>query len=123
MENIFEFKRKKMPHEIILNPLEKVSPSSSSSSSSTSNSTTRVQQCKTKCNTSKLNTFLASHQGKITAFVLFLMSVINVTDRYTVSSALIDIEVYFDITKSTGGLLQTAFLLVYMAFSLPNAAI
>ncbi len=65
-------------------------------------------------------TWKQRHQGKITAFVLFLMSVLNVTDRYTVSSALIDIEVYFNITKSTGGLLQTAFLLVYMAFSLPN---
>ena len=60
------------------------------------------------------------HQGKITAFILFLMSVLNVTDRYTVSSALIDIEVYFDISKSTAGLLQTAFLLVYMSLSLPN---
>ena len=60
------------------------------------------------------------HQGKITALILFLMSTLNVTDRYTISSALIDIESYFSISKSTAGLLQTAFLLVYMAFSLPN---
>ena len=60
------------------------------------------------------------HQGKITTTILFLMSVLNVTDRYTVSSALIDIEIYFNISKSTAGLLQTAFLLVYMSLSLPN---
>ena len=59
------------------------------------------------------------HQGKITVLIMFLMNIINVTDRYTIGSALIDIERYFDISKSTGGLLQTIFLLVYMAFSLP----
>ena len=61
----------------------------------------------------------STHQGKITTFIMFLMNIINVVDRYTIGSALIEIEYYFDISKSTGGLLQTAFLLVYMAFSLP----
>jgi MFS family permease len=61
--------------------------------------------------------FVRSKQSIIITFVLFSMSVTNITDRYLVSSVLIDIQKYFDVSKSVAGLLQTAFLLVYMAFS------
>jgi len=61
--------------------------------------------------------FVQSKQSIIVTFILFSMSVTNITDRYLVSSVLIDIQKYFDVSKSVAGLLQTAFLLVYMAFS------
>ena len=60
---------------------------------------------------------IVSNKNLIISIVLFLMNLINVTDRYVVSSVLIDIESYFNVSKSTAGLLQTSFLLVYMTFS------
>lgn len=44
------------------------------------------------------------------AVVLVTMSLLNFTDRYTVSSVLIDVEAYYSISKSTAGLMQTIFL-------------
>ncbi len=61
--------------------------------------------------------FVRDYQGVIITFIIFMLNLINNTDRYVVSSVLTDIELYFDITKSTAGLLQTAFLLTYMSFS------
>lgn len=64
-----------------------------------------------------LKQIVHSNQGVIIGFILFMMNLINNTDRYVVSSVLIDIEKYFNISKSTAGLLQTVFLLTYMSFS------
>ncbi|CAF1004559.1 unnamed protein product [Brachionus calyciflorus] len=61
--------------------------------------------------------FRQKYQTFFTAFILCSLSVLNVTDRYVVSSVLIDVQHYFQVDKSTAGLLQTAFLLCYMAFS------
>lgn len=61
--------------------------------------------------------FILNYQTYFTAFILCSMNVINVTDRYIVSSVLIDVQNYFQVSKSTAGLLQTAFLLCYMSFS------
>ena len=61
--------------------------------------------------------FKNKHQTFFTAFILCSLSVLNVTDRFVVSSVLIDVQKYFGVDKSTAGLLQTAFLLCYMALS------
>lgn len=57
-----------------------------------------------------------SYKSMINVFILFVMNLINVTDRYVVSSVLTDVEKFFNVSKSVAGLIQTAFLLVYMAF-------
>jgi MFS transporter, Spinster family, sphingosine-1-phosphate transporter len=64
-----------------------------------------------------VSAFFQAHKNTTTVLILFVMNMINVTDRYVVSSVLNDIETFFNVKKSTAGLLQTAFLLVYMAFS------
>ena len=61
--------------------------------------------------------FVARNQKVIVPFILLCLNLLNVTDRYIISSVLIDIEHFFGISKSTAGLLQTTFLLVYMASS------
>lgn len=61
--------------------------------------------------------FFESNKNVIISLILFLMNLINVTDRFIVSSVIIDIESYFDVSKSSAGLLQSYFLLTYMAFS------
>ena len=61
--------------------------------------------------------FIRENQGIIITFIIFMLNLINNTDRYVVSSVLNDIEIYFNISKSTAGLLQTIFLLTYMSFS------
>ncbi|CAF1004581.1 unnamed protein product [Brachionus calyciflorus] len=61
--------------------------------------------------------FRETYQNYITAFIICSLNLLNVTDRYVVSSVLIDVQHYFQVDKSTAGLLQTAFLLCYMAFS------
>ena len=45
--------------------------------------------------------------------LLCLINILNYTDRYIISSVLIDLQNYFDIDKSTAGLLQTSFLLSF----------
>lgn len=64
-----------------------------------------------------LKRIIHSNQGVIIGFILFMLNLINNTDRYVVSSVLIDIQKYYGISKSTAGLLQTVFLLTYMSFS------
>ena len=61
--------------------------------------------------------FIERHQRLITALIMCTLSVVNVTDRYLVGSVLIDIQSFFNVDKSTAGLVQTVFLLSYMAFS------
>lgn len=65
----------------------------------------------------KLTNFKNSNQGFITSLILFLMQVLNMTDRYVVSSVLIDVQNFFHVSMSVSGLLQTMFLLSYMLFS------
>lgn len=72
-----------------------------------------------KLKTKYLN-FIQENQTYFTGFIICAMSVMNITDRYVVSSVLIDVENYFDVSKSTAGLLQTVFLLSYMTFSPVN---
>jgi MFS family permease len=45
--------------------------------------------------------------------LLFLLNLLNYTDRYLISSVLIDIEDYYDITKSESGLLHSLFLISF----------
>ena len=63
------------------------------------------------------HSFIQTYQKHITGFIICSLSVLNVTDRFVVSSVLIDVQKYFGVDKSTAGLLQTAFLLCYMALS------
>lgn len=61
--------------------------------------------------------FIQRNQGLITALILFIMAILNMADRYIISSVLIDIQVYFKISKATAGFLQTVYLLSFMVFS------
>lgn len=58
-----------------------------------------------------------NNQGLVTTFILFSLAFLNVADRYIVSSVLLDVQAYYQVSKSTAGLLQTIFLLFYMAFA------
>ncbi len=60
---------------------------------------------------------LRRNQGLITILVLVSMNLLNNSDRYIISSVLTDIESFFGISKSTAGLLQTVYLVCYMAAS------
>ena len=62
---------------------------------------------------------ISGNQKIIIPFLLAVLQILNNTDRYVVSSVLIDIQAYFNIEKSTAGLLQTIFLLTYLAISPP----
>jgi MFS family permease len=66
---------------------------------------------------SKWARFKRTHQGAFTIAILFGLVTSNVTDRYVVSAALIDVQDFFGVSKSTAGLLQTIFYLSYMVFS------
>ncbi|RXG72010.1 Protein spinster [Armadillidium vulgare] len=55
-------------------------------------------------------------QIKLVAILCFV-NLINYMDRYTVAGLLTDIEVAFDLTEGQKGLLQTAFILVYMVMA------
>lgn len=46
--------------------------------------------------------------------ILFALNFLNYTDRYLISSILIDIQDYFDLSKSIAGLLQTIFLVSFL---------
>lgn len=61
--------------------------------------------------------FIQRNQGLITALILFIMAILNMADRYIISSVLIDIQAYFKISKATAGFLQTVYLLSFMVFS------
>lgn len=58
-----------------------------------------------------------NYQGVITTLILFSLCLLNISDRYIIGSVLTDVQAYFNVSKSTAGLLQTIFLLFYMAFS------
>jgi MFS family permease len=49
----------------------------------------------------------------ISLLILSLLNLLNYIDRYIVGSILIDVESYFNINKSTSGLLHTLFLLSF----------
>jgi predicted MFS family arabinose efflux permease len=51
---------------------------------------------------------------RFTLIILFSLNFLNYTDRYLISSVLIDIQDYFDLSKSTAGLLQTIFLVSFL---------
>ena len=53
----------------------------------------------------------------LTAFILFLINLLNYMDRYTVAGVLTSIETYYKLTHSQSGLLQTAFIASYMIFA------
>jgi MFS family permease len=61
--------------------------------------------------------FTVAHQGVICILVNCAMNLLNNCDRYILSSVLTDIETFFNITKSTAGLLQTVYLVCYMIVS------
>ncbi|CAE1177147.1 SPNS [Acanthosepion pharaonis] len=49
--------------------------------------------------------------------VLFLINLLNYMDRYTIAGILEDVKSYYSLDNKESGLLQTAFILSYMAFS------
>ncbi|VEN36228.1 unnamed protein product [Callosobruchus maculatus] len=53
----------------------------------------------------------------VSVFVLCFVNLINYMDRFTIAGILPDIQTYFGINNSEGGLLQTAFVLSYMVFA------
>lgn len=61
--------------------------------------------------------FTERNQGLITTLILFVLAILNMSDRYIISSVLIEIQMYFKVSKSGAGLLQTIYLLSFMAFS------
>ena len=52
-----------------------------------------------------INDYLQYKQIYLIPFILALMNLINVTDRYVVSSVLIDVQNFFQVSKSTAGLI------------------
>lgn len=60
---------------------------------------------------------IASKQGIIVPLILFILFTTNVIDRYVISSVLVDLQDFFDVSKSTAGLLQTIFFLSFTAAS------
>lgn len=69
------------------------------------------------CISTTLTDLKTSRQALLTALILCSMNLINNADRYIISSVLIDIQTYFDVSKSTAGLLQTVYLVFYMLAS------
>jgi MFS family permease len=61
--------------------------------------------------------FKNEYQGALTICILYGLYVSNATDRYVVSAVLIDVQDYFQVSKSTTGLLQTIYYLSYMIMS------
>ena len=57
-----------------------------------------------------INEYLKSKQIYLIPFILALMNLINVTDRYVVSSVLIDVQNFFQVSKSTAGLILYLFI-------------
>ena len=66
---------------------------------------------------SSWKSFTERNQVLITGLILFVLAILNMADRYIVSSVIIDIQAYFNISKATAGLLQTIYLLSFMIFS------
>ena len=64
--------------------------------------------------TNTLSRFKSHFQGPITVLLLCAINLINNSDRYILSSMLIDIEKFFQVSKSTAGLLQTVYLAFFM---------
>ena len=59
-----------------------------------------------------------SRRRAIFAHVIFTaINFLNYTDRYTIAGVLSDIQTYFNINDTEGGLIQTVFILVYMCFA------
>ncbi|KAI2804206.1 Protein spinster 3 [Blomia tropicalis] len=52
-----------------------------------------------------------------TVGILCIINLLNYMDRYTIAGVLNDIQKFFDMDKSTSGLLQTAFIVSYMIFA------
>ncbi|XP_018670661.2 protein spinster homolog 1 isoform X2 [Ciona intestinalis] len=48
-------------------------------------------------------------------FVLFLINLLNYMDRFTIAGVLLQIQEYFNISNGSAGLLQTVFIISYMA--------
>nr|XP_002119843.1 protein spinster homolog 1 isoform X1 [Ciona intestinalis] len=48
-------------------------------------------------------------------FVLFLINLLNYMDRFTIAGVLMQIQEYFNISNGSAGLLQTVFIISYMA--------
>ena len=61
----------------------------------------------------ELKNRVSGRKKAIALIVLFLLNFLNYTDRYLVSAVLIDVQTYFEITKSFAGLLHSGFLLSF----------
>src|SRR5712691_8586742 len=58
-------------------------------------------------------------QARFALFVLFLVNILNYADRYVLSAILPSIKHEFHLTDFHGGLLISAFLIVYALSALP----
>uniref|UniRef100_F1L095 Protein spinster 1 n=1 Tax=Ascaris suum TaxID=6253 RepID=F1L095_ASCSU len=57
-------------------------------------------------------------RGCISMFLLFLINLLNYTDRFTLAGVLTDIQKYFNLDDAKIGLLQTVFVIFYMLSAL-----
>uniref|UniRef100_A0A8R1DTA7 MFS domain-containing protein n=1 Tax=Caenorhabditis japonica TaxID=281687 RepID=A0A8R1DTA7_CAEJA len=58
-----------------------------------------------------------SQKDYISVTVLFIVNLLNYVDRYTVAGVLTQVQTYYNISDSLGGLIQTVFLISFMIFS------
>lgn len=58
-----------------------------------------------------------SQQDYISVTALFVVNLLNYVDRYTVAGVLTQVQTYYNISDSLGGLIQTVFLISFMVFS------
>uniref|UniRef100_A0A915A1L4 Major facilitator superfamily (MFS) profile domain-containing protein n=1 Tax=Parascaris univalens TaxID=6257 RepID=A0A915A1L4_PARUN len=54
-------------------------------------------------------------RGCMSMFVLFLINLLNYTDRFTLAGVLTDVQKYFKLDDAKTGLLQTVFVIFYMS--------
>ena len=71
---------------------------------------TKLRKTKLRIDSIKRN---KNRKHLVSLTLLFLLNLLNYTDRYLISSVLIDIEDYYDITKSESGLLHSLFLISF----------
>ncbi|CAK8680419.1 unnamed protein product [Clavelina lepadiformis] len=58
---------------------------------------------------------ISTRRKYLAVFVLFLINLLNYMDRFTIAGVLLNIMNYFGINNAMGGLLQTVFIISYMA--------
>ncbi|XP_052269100.1 protein spinster homolog 1-like isoform X3 [Dreissena polymorpha] len=60
---------------------------------------------------------ISKARGYVIVLILFLINLLNYMDRFTIAGVLKDIQLFYGISNSEDGLLQTSFISFYMIFS------